>query len=151
MHFFSGKSKASGVRTNLQKCRIIRIYQLSNIGLKEFCCICVLTYYLIKITQSCIYRQKLYQLYCSYMGMSNTIFYNRLLSMSRAFMKITPWSRCLLEKVNSSSATQKTSHSVWLRTFMEAEDSLPRYQKTTIQPNSEPHESSLRPLAFSLK
>jgi hypothetical protein len=31
---------------------------------------------------------------------------------------------------------------------MEAEDSLPRYQKTTLQPNSEPHESSLHPLTF---
>jgi len=85
------------------------------------------------------------------MGMSKTIFYNRLLSMNRAFMKLTPWSRCLLEKVNSSSATQKTSHFVCHRTFMEAEDSLPRYQKTTIQPNSEPHESSLHPLIVFFK
>jgi hypothetical protein len=151
MHFFSGKSKASGLGTTLQKCRIIRISELSNIGLKEFCCICVLMYYLTKITQTSICRQKLYQLYWSYVGMSNTVFYNRLLSMNRAFMKITPWSRCLLEKVNSSSATQKTSHFVCLRTFTEAEDSLPRYQKTTIPPNSEPHESSLHPLTIFLK
>jgi hypothetical protein len=54
------------------------------------------------------------------MGMSNTIFYNRLLSMNRAFMKITAWSRCLLEKVNSSLATQKTSHFVCLRPFIAA-------------------------------
>jgi hypothetical protein len=34
---------------------------------------------------------------------------------------------------------------------MEAEDSLPRYQKTTIQPDSEPHESSLHPFTVFLK
>jgi len=34
---------------------------------------------------------------------------------------------------------------------MEAEDSLPRYQTTTIQPNSEPHESSLHPLTVFFK
>jgi len=68
--------------------------------------------------------------------------------MNRVFMKISPCNRCLLEKVNSSSVTQKIFHFVCPRTFVEAEDSLPRYQKTAIQTNFEPHESSLHPLTF---
>jgi len=37
-HFFSGKSKISGVVTTLLKCQNIRISELS-VGLKEICCI----------------------------------------------------------------------------------------------------------------
>ena len=66
------------------------------------------------------------------------------------FMKTASWNRRLLEKVNSSSATQKISHFVYPRTFMEAEVSLPRYQKTIIQTNSDPHESSLHPLTLKI-
>lgn len=107
VHFFSGKSKATGLGTTLQKCRIIRISELSNIGLKVFCCICVLMYYLTKITQTCIYRQRLYQLHWSYMGMSNTMFYNRLLSVKRVFMKIALEADVFLRRLTAAQLLKK--------------------------------------------
>jgi hypothetical protein len=37
--FFPVKSKTSGLGTTLLKHQIIRVYELSNNGLKEFCCV----------------------------------------------------------------------------------------------------------------
>jgi hypothetical protein len=40
--FFLVKIKTSGLRTTLSKCWIIRISELSDIGLKAFCCISII-------------------------------------------------------------------------------------------------------------
>jgi hypothetical protein len=39
-HFFQVKSETPIHGTSLLKCRIVRISELSDVGLKEFCCIC---------------------------------------------------------------------------------------------------------------
>jgi len=42
MKFFSGKKQTYGLRNTLIKCWIIRISELMDIRLKEFCCIFII-------------------------------------------------------------------------------------------------------------